>query len=31
MRGNIIGFDQDTNTGAISGYDGQRYDFATVD
>jgi len=31
MRGNIIGFDPDTNTGAISGHDGNRYDFATQD
>ena len=31
MKGNIIGFDPDTNTGAISGHDGKRYDFATAD
>jgi len=31
MRGNVIGFDADTNTGAISGHDGNRYDFATID
>jgi uncharacterized membrane protein YhaH (DUF805 family) len=31
MKGNIIGFDPDTNTGAISGHDGLRYDFATQD
>jgi uncharacterized membrane protein YhaH (DUF805 family) len=31
MRGNVIGFDPDTNTGAISGYDGVRYDFVTQD
>lgn len=31
MRGNVIGYDADTNTGAISGYDGRRYDFATQD
>jgi uncharacterized membrane protein YhaH (DUF805 family) len=31
MRGNVIGFDPDTNTGAISGHDGQRYDFTTQD
>lgn len=31
MKGNIIGFDPDTNTGAISGHDGNRYDFATND
>ena len=29
MKGNVIGFDADTNTGAISGHDGNRYDFAT--
>ncbi|HEX3883247.1 MAG TPA: DUF805 domain-containing protein [Stellaceae bacterium] len=31
MKGNVIGFDADTNTGAISGHDGRRYDFATQD
>lgn len=31
MKGNVIGFDPDSNTGAISGYDGKRYDFAAVD
>jgi uncharacterized membrane protein YhaH (DUF805 family) len=31
MKGNVIGFDPDTNTGAISGHDGRRYDFATAD
>ncbi len=31
MRGNVIGFDADTNTGAISGHDGNRYDFVTQD
>lgn len=31
MKGNVIGFDPDTNTGAISGHDGNRYDFATAD
>jgi len=31
MRGNVIGFDVDTNTGSISGHDGKRYEFATVD
>jgi uncharacterized membrane protein YhaH (DUF805 family) len=31
MKGNVIGFDPDTNTGAISGHDGRRYDFATMD
>ena len=29
MRGNVIGFDPDTNTGAVSGHDGNRYDFVT--
>jgi uncharacterized membrane protein len=31
MKGNVLGFDPDTNTGAISGYDGQRYDFVRLD
>src|ERR1700722_16181843 len=31
MKGNVIGFDADTNTGAISGHDGNRYDFVTLD
>jgi uncharacterized membrane protein YhaH (DUF805 family) len=31
LKGNVIGFDPDTNTGAISGHDGRRYDFATMD
>jgi len=31
MRGNVIGFDADTNTGAVSGHDGNRYDFVTQD
>jgi uncharacterized membrane protein YhaH (DUF805 family) len=31
MKGNVIGFDPDTNTGAISGHDGQRYDFVTAE
>ncbi len=31
MKGNVIGFDPDTNTGAISGHDGNRYDFVTQD
>ena len=31
MKGNVIGFDPETNTGAISGFDGQRYDFTTQD
>src|SRR6185312_2293546 len=29
MKGNVIGYDADTNSGAISGHDGRRYDFAT--
>lgn len=31
MKGNVIGFDPDTNTGAISGHDGKRYDFVSAD
>jgi uncharacterized membrane protein YhaH (DUF805 family) len=31
MKGNIIGFDPETNVGAISGYDGRRYDFTAQD
>ncbi|HZU91100.1 MAG TPA: hypothetical protein VE993_17745, partial [Stellaceae bacterium] len=31
MKGNVIGFDADTNTGAISGHDGRRYEFVTLD
>jgi uncharacterized membrane protein YhaH (DUF805 family) len=31
MKGNVIGFDAAGNTGAISGYDGKRYDFTTFD
>ena len=31
MKGNVIGFDPDTNTGAISGHDGQRYDFVRLE
>jgi uncharacterized membrane protein YhaH (DUF805 family) len=31
MKGNVIGFDPDTNTGAISGHDGKRYDFVTAE
>jgi uncharacterized membrane protein YhaH (DUF805 family) len=31
MRGDVIGFDPDTNTGAISGHDGNRYDFVLLD
>lgn len=29
MKGNVIGFDAAGNAGAISGYDGKRYDFTT--
>lgn len=31
MKGNVIGFDAGSNSGAISGHDGKRYDFATLD
>ncbi|HZK91527.1 MAG TPA: DUF4870 domain-containing protein [Stellaceae bacterium] len=31
MKGQILGFEPDSNTGAISGHDGQRYDFVTLD
>jgi uncharacterized membrane protein len=31
MRGTIIGFDPDTNSGAISGEDGGRYDFVRLE
>lgn len=31
MKGNVLGFDPNTGTGAISGYDGKRYEFATPD
>jgi uncharacterized membrane protein len=31
VKGNVLGFDPETNTGAISGHDGQRYDFVTLD
>jgi uncharacterized membrane protein len=31
MKGNVIGFDPDTHTGAISGYDGQRYEFVRLE
>jgi uncharacterized membrane protein len=30
MKGNVLGFDPDSNTGAISGHDGQRYDFVRL-
>jgi uncharacterized membrane protein len=31
VKGNVLGFDPDTNTGAISGHDGQRYDFVRIE
>lgn len=31
MRGTILGFDPTTNTGAISGFDGNRYDFVRLE
>ena len=31
MKGNVLGFDPDRHTGAISGHDGQRYEFVTLD
>jgi len=31
VKGDVLGFDADTNTGAISGHDGRRYDFVTLD
>src|SRR5205085_844771 len=31
MQGNIIGFDPGSNTGAISGQDGKRYDFVRLE
>ena len=31
MKGNVIGFDPDTNAGAISGHDGKRYDFVRLE
>ena len=31
MKGNVLGFDADTNSGAISGHDGRRYDFVRLD
>ena len=31
MKGNVIGFDPDSNTGAISGHDGRRYDFVRLE
>jgi uncharacterized membrane protein len=31
VKGDILGFDRDNNTGTISGHDGQRYDFVTLE
>lgn len=31
MKGNILGFDPDSNTGAISGHDGRRYVFVRLE
>lgn len=31
MRGNVLGFDIDTNTGAIAGADGNRYEFVRLE
>jgi uncharacterized membrane protein len=31
MKGDVLGFDPETNTGAISGHDGRRYDFVRMD
>jgi uncharacterized membrane protein len=31
MKGNVLGFDPDSNTGAISGHDGLRYDFVSLE
>ena len=31
MKGNVLGFDPDSNTGAISGDDGRRYDFVRLE
>jgi len=31
MKGNVLGFDPDSNTGAISGHDGHRYDFVRLE
>ena len=31
MKGNVLGFDPDANSGAISGHDGQRYDFVRLE
>jgi uncharacterized membrane protein len=31
VKGDVLGFDSDSNTGAISGHDGQRYDFVRLE
>ncbi len=31
MKGTILGFDPDTNTGALTGHDGIRYDFVRLE
>jgi len=31
VKGNVLGFDPDSNSGAISGTDGQRYDFVRLE
>jgi uncharacterized membrane protein len=31
VKGNVLGFDPDSNTGAISGHDGQRYEFVRLE
>jgi uncharacterized membrane protein len=31
VKGSVLGFDPESNTGAISGHDGQRYDFVRLE
>jgi uncharacterized membrane protein len=31
VKGNVLGFDPDSNSGAISGHDGQRYQFVRLE
>jgi len=31
VKGNVLGFDRDSNIGAITGHDGQRYDFVRLE
>ena len=31
MKGDVLGFDPESNTGAITGHDGQRYDFVRLE